>query len=92
MLKYKVEVLKKASKDIIKQQPHIRKAFDEWKNNELSENPYTANDGKVIGHKYNDFQIYKKRFGSFRVLFTIHDEIITVYIHKVKSRGQSYKR
>lgn len=54
---------------------------------ELSINPYN-NDGELSGHK----GLFKKRFGKYRLLFEIHQNILTVTVVGLDSRGQVYNR
>ncbi len=88
---YEVVLNKQAEKIVNKQQKYIKTAFYKWSKIELPENPYDANDGKIVKTDYEGLQVYKKRFGNFRALFTINDETVIVKIFKFKSRGQSYK-
>ena len=88
---YEVKVLKNVDKHLKKQQKYIYNKFLEWIE-ELKQNPYDNNEGLFKGNKYLGLPVYKKRFGSFRVLFVVDDETITVIIFKTNSRGQIYKK
>ncbi len=91
-MSYKVEITKQAEKNLAKQQLYIREHFQTWVDTELCENPHTAHEGIVKNAKHEGLQVYKKRFGSFRALFTINDEIVSVVVYDFDSRGQVYKR
>lgn len=89
---YEVVVHKKTQKIVNKQQKNIQNAFDKWIVEQLPNNPYTENDGILVSGERNKLQVYKKRFGSFRALFTIDDNIVIVEVFKFKSRGDIYKK
>ncbi len=89
---YQIELKKSAEKQVNKQQPHIKKAFYNWVENDLTTTPHKANDGKITNMFYEDKEVYKKRFGSFRALFTINENTVVVDIFKFKSRGDIYKK
>ncbi len=91
-MKYKVKITKQVKKTIEKQQKHIKKAFNNWIKEELPNKPYDANDGMVKNIKIEGYQAYKKRFGNFRAILTIKDDIVIVEVHKLKPRGQVYKK
>ena len=67
---YEIKIKKQAKKFIAKQQKTIQDNFNKWIQDELTENPHTAHDGKMINESYYGLQIYKKRFGMFRALFS----------------------
>lgn len=82
---FKVAYTKSVKKYIEKQDS----AFKERVNNvisDLSKDPYN-NDGELSGHK----KLYKKRFGKYRLLFQIHEAILTITLVELDSRGQVYK-
>ncbi len=88
---YTVIIKKSAEKYVQKQQPYIRNAFFDWIENELKNTPFEANNGKMINAYYNDLEVYKKRFGSFRALYTIDKDMVIVEVYKFESRGSVYK-
>ncbi len=92
MKKYNIIVGKQPTKYIEKQPKHIQEAFEKWKDEKLLHSPHTEHDGRVKGLKYKGLQSYKKRFGKFRVLLTINDNEILIYIYQAQSRGQVYKK
>ncbi len=55
---------------------------------ELETDPYQAHDGKMVGFQRN---VYKKRFGKYRVLFEIIDDRTYVFVFDIDSRGDIYK-
>lgn len=55
---------------------------------ELAENPYTASQVK----KLKGFEhYYRKRIGSYRIIFSIENDNLIITILKVDSRGDVYK-
>lgn len=80
----RVDVLKKAQKDISKlnlqQVKDILLAIKE-----LEKYPNASNIKKLVNHK----PIYRKRVGSYRILFDIENEIITV--GRVLHRSKAYE-
>ncbi len=91
MKKYNLSIAKQPAKYIDKQPKHIKLAFELWKKAVLI-NPYKENDGQVKGHFYKGLQSYKKRFGKFRIMLTINDDKIFIYVYQAKSRGQIYNK
>lgn len=90
---YIVQVHKKVSKFIEKQQPKIKKAFTNWIT-DVKKNPHKANDGRMINFKLDECKncpTYKKRFGSIRVIYTVNDGNLLVLVIKAGNRGQVYK-
>lgn len=82
---YKVEYSKSVAKYVEKQNSEFKERFEKVVSN-LAYNPFN-NDGELSGCK----DLYKKRFGKFRLLFNIHNNILTITLVKVDSRGQVYK-
>lgn len=85
-MKYSLLVDKKIE-SFIKKQPklqalRLRKAIAS-----LSDNPRSANSKKLKGYENE----YRLRVGDIRILYTIDDNVISVYIFKIGYRGDVYK-
>lgn len=82
---YTVEVKKKAKKEIQalprKDQKRIFAAFDV-----LAENPF---EGKKLEGKYEG--AWSLRVWPYRILYTIHQEIVTVVVLRVGHRKDVYR-
>ncbi len=79
-----VNVLKKAQKDIAKiDKKQIKDILLAIK--QLENYPNISNIKKLINHK----PIYRKRVGSYRILFDIEYDIVTV--GRVLHRGRAYE-
>ena len=89
---YEVVIHKKTQKIVKKQQKNIQNTFNKWVTELLPNNPYTENDGIVVSSKRHKLQVYKKRFGMFRALFTIDDNTVIVEVFDLKSRGVAYNK
>ena len=83
---FRVVYTKNVAKYIEKQDTEFKKRIEKVIY-DLSLNPYD-NDGELSGCK----NLYKKRFGKFRLLFEIHENILTVKLINLDSRGQVYDR
>ncbi len=83
---YRIVIEKKALKflaavpkrDYIKLQEHI---------NELAEDPHTSGSIKLQGSK----NIYRHRFGNYRILYTVENEQLIVYIIEIGNRKDIYQ-
>ena len=82
---YKVKYSKSVAKYIEKQNSTFKERFEEVIH-DLSLDPFN-NDGRLSGCK----DLYKKRFGKFRLIFEIQNNVLTITLVKVDSRGQVYK-
>jgi len=89
---YQIIVKKQVLKFVEKQQKYIQENFNDWIKNQLPQTPETSNDGFMTNSLYQGLQVYKKRFGEFRALFTICDTEIIVTVFDFDSRGQIYKK
>ena len=84
-MKYTILIKKKAEKELLRLQRNdvikIRKAI-----NRLAENPRPHGSKKLTG----SINEYRLRAGDYRILYTINDNIITIYIFKVAHRKEAY--
>ncbi|HBR14973.1 MAG TPA: type II toxin-antitoxin system mRNA interferase toxin, RelE/StbE family [Candidatus Omnitrophica bacterium] len=85
MEKYKVEIKKSAVKEI-KALPSqvIRKILAQIAS--LSDNPRPSQSLKMSGEEK-----YRMRCGDYRILYTIEDNVLTVYVVKVGHRREVYR-
>ncbi len=91
--KYSIKIHKKASKFIAKLPPKVKKSVENWLA-VLEHDPYNANDGKMVNIEFENCKqcpIYKKRFGSIRIIYAVNDTEIIIIIFKAGNRGQIYK-
>jgi mRNA interferase RelE/StbE len=86
MAKYRLEIKRSAEKEIesIPQKDRIRIVE---KILTLSDNPRPLNAIKLSGEEK-----YRIRQGNFRILYEIHDEIVTVIVVRVAHRREIYKK
>ena len=84
-MKYSILIKKKAEKELLRLQRNeiikIREAI-----NRLAENPRPHGSKKLTG----SINEYRLRVGDYRILYTINDHIITIYIFKVAHRKEAY--
>jgi mRNA interferase RelE/StbE len=85
MVKYKIEVKKSAAKELnsipIKDLKKILKTIQE-----LSNNPRPKGCLKLTNQEN-----YRIRVGNYRILYSIKDEILTVYVVKIGHRKNIYR-
>ena len=84
-MKYTILIKKKAEKELLRLQRNdvlkIREAI-----NRLAENPRPRGSKKLTGSTNE----YRLRVGNYRILYTINDNIINIYIFKVAHRKEAY--
>jgi mRNA interferase RelE/StbE len=82
---YTILIKKKAEKELLRlQQDDVIKISTAI--NLLAENPRPHGSKKLIGST-NEYRI---RVGDYRILYTINDTIITIYIFKIAHRKEAY--
>jgi mRNA interferase RelE/StbE len=85
MARYRVEIKKSAAKEIEKlPRKDIQAVLHEI--NVLSKNPRPHGCKKLSAD-----QKYRVRCGNYRILYSIEDEILTVFIVKVRHRKDVYR-
>ena len=85
MAKYKIQVKKSAAKELGKiPQKELVKILGKIEN--LSINPHPAGSIKLTNQEK-----YRIRIGNYRVLYSIEDNILTVFIVKVGHRKNIYR-
>ncbi|MCH7770532.1 MAG: type II toxin-antitoxin system RelE/ParE family toxin [Bacteroidetes bacterium] len=85
MVKYKIEIKKSAVKEIKKLPANdIKKILE--KISSLAENPRPAGCLKLSGEEK-----YRIRFGVYRVLYEIQDNLLLVIVVKVAHRKDVYR-
>ena len=84
-MKYTIILKKKAEKELlhlpVDEVIKIRTAI-----NNLANNPRPHGSKKLFG-SVNEYRV---RVGDYRILYTINDAIITIYIFKVAHRKEAY--
>lgn len=92
---YKLELNKKATKAFDKLPTYVITGFRE-KFRKLVENPYqmtgveTITNPKSIGLLVD--KAYRIRVENYRAVYTINDEVITIYILDIEHRSKVYKK
>ena len=85
MAKYKVEIRRSALKEIKKlPQKELKKILKTIQT--LSNNPRPKGCQKL-----SDKERYRIRVGSYRILYSIEDDILVVYVVKVAHRKDVYR-
>jgi mRNA interferase RelE/StbE len=87
---YKIQFSPKAKRNINKLHPAIKarvlEAIDE-----LKTDPTPSNSRKLAGMPARLPSQWRLRVGTFRILYTIEKQIVTITIITVAPRGQVYK-
>jgi mRNA interferase RelE/StbE len=87
MATYKVYWKKSAQKELKKlSKPIIPKIISAVEG--LAENPYPPNSRKYLGTEHT----FRIRVGSYRIIYTVVDEILTIEIIKIGHRKDIYKK
>ena len=86
MAGYKIEIKKSAAKELEKIQEKDRSRIIE-KIFSLAEDPRPPQSKKLSGEEK-----YRIRQGVYRVLYQIHDEVVTVVVVKAGHRKNVYQR
>lgn len=85
MGKYKVEIKRSAVKEIkALSSAHTKKVLAKIES--LAENPRPSDSIKLSGEEK-----YRVRCGDYRILYTIEDKALTVYVIKVGHRREVYR-
>lgn len=83
---YDVVVSKRVRKFVLKQDAVTRKRLGNALL-ALAENPYSGDVKRLSGHE----TVFRKRVGSYRILYEVIDERLVVNVIKLESRGDVYK-
>jgi mRNA interferase RelE/StbE len=86
MGRYQLRIKKSAEKELAKLPVHIILQIKEDVL-ALSNNPFPANYKKLKGHS----NLYRIRSGDYRIIYTIHQDILTIEILKIGHRKDVYK-
>lgn len=86
MADYKIEIKRSAAKELEKIQKKDRDRIIE-KIQGLSADPRPPQSKKLSGEEK-----YRIRQGDYRVLYQIHEKVVTVVVVKVAHRREVYKR
>ena len=87
MASYSVRIKKSATKELEELPKQDRQRIVE-RVRALSENPPPAGAEKLAGESDR----YRLRQGSYRILYEIEDEMLTVYVVKIGHRKAVYRR
>jgi len=85
MEKYKLKIKKSAQKEISSLPKKDLKLVINGIE-ELAKNPRGANCKKLSGDEK-----FRKRVGKYRILYEIHDDILTIFIVKMAHRKEAYR-
>ena len=86
---YKIEIEKKAKKRLLKMYKKNQFLILDYLKNTLSKLENPRSQGKALQGKYKGKWRY--RVGNYRILATIIDEKITIYIFDIGHRKEIYK-
>ena len=85
MAKYKILVKKSAEKELGKiPKKELLKILDKIKN--LSDDPHPTGSIKLTNQEK-----YRIRVGNYRILYTVEDNILTVFVVKIGHRKDIYR-
>lgn len=85
MAKYKIEIKKSAAKEIVNlPQRDLRSVLEKIQS--LAENPRQHGSKKLSGHEK-----YRVRYGDYRILYLINDNILVVLVVQVGHRKDVYR-
>ncbi len=85
MAKYKVEIKRSAVKEIERlPRKEIQIVLDKIK--ALADDPRSSDGKKLSGQEK-----YRVRYGNYRILYLIEDDVLIVYIVKVGHRKDVYR-
>jgi len=85
MEKYSIQIRRSAEKEIEKLQKRDRQKVIE-KISSLREDPRPSGVKKLSGEEK-----YRLRQGNYRILYEVHDAIVTVVVVKVADRKDAYR-
>jgi len=87
-MKYRIEFTKEAENQYIKIFNTNKKLSSRIQNalQNISSNPYSGK--RLVGELKGKFSY---RAGSYRIIYKVDNEIITVYILKIEKRGSVYR-
>ncbi len=86
MADYKIEIKRSAAKELEKIQQKDRERIIE-RIRALSTDPRSPQAKKLSGEEK-----YRIRQGDYRILYNIHDEIVTVVVVRIAHRREVYKK
>ena len=85
MGKYKIEIKKSAAKELNSiLQKDLKKIIQRIK--ALSDNPRPTGCVKISGQEH-----YRLRHGNYRIVYSVEDEILVVYVVKIGHRKDIYR-
>ncbi|GGD45674.1 hypothetical protein GCM10011514_07100 [Emticicia aquatilis] len=91
---YKVEISKKALKELEKLPKEVVRKFRD-KFSDLAENPYSVNgtkklvNPKSLGIELEE--VYRVRIGDYRAIYAIENEVLVIFIIKIAHRKEVYE-
>ena len=83
MIAYRIVLMKPARKFIEKQTQHIREQLLRA----IYQLPHKGNIKTLAGRE----NVYRLRVGSYRIIYSIHNEVLTIEVMNVGNRGDIYK-
>lgn len=88
-MQYKVNLTKKAVKQLKKLDKHIAREIYDWISTNLEgcTNPRQHGKGLVGDHSGE----WRYRIRNYRIIATIHDNIVTIEIFQIEHRSTVYK-
>lgn len=86
MNSYRVELKRSAEKSLSKLPNSVKKSVSQLID-ELAENPYMNGHKKLVGSEHT----YRIRSGDYRIIYSVFDSLLIVYIIKIGHRKDIYK-
>ena len=83
-MKFKIIIEKPAQKFILKQPKNQQERLL----NAIYLLPEVGDIKDMQGHK----NLYRLRVGSYRIIYTVNNDILTVYVLEIGNRGDVYKQ
>jgi len=83
MKQYKIVLMKPARNFIEKQTPNIQERLLKA----IYQLPHKGNIKPLTGQE----DIYRLRVGNYRIIYSVHDDILTVEVMTAGNRGDIYK-
>ncbi|AZR97003.1 type II toxin-antitoxin system RelE/ParE family toxin [Streptococcus suis] len=88
-MQYKVNLTKKAVKQLKKLDKHIAREIYNWIVDNLDGCTNPRQHGKgLVGDRSGE---WRYRVGNYRIIATIHDDIVTIEVFQIEHRSTVYK-
>ncbi|HFI0403598.1 TPA: type II toxin-antitoxin system RelE/ParE family toxin [Streptococcus suis] len=89
MQKYRLELTKRAMKDLAKLDKPTQALIVKWLQQNLQDTTTPRSQGKALTGQLS--HLWRYRVGNYRILAEIHDNTITIEVVKIGHRKDIYK-